>query len=311
MNQAGHHAAAPGGFIHLAFLQHQPAFHTGNQVADVVDGFGLALFLFDPDDFLNRGVLHDSLGVAQVTHDQLGLKFIGFDDGLFDVVVNRGILGRQEARAHVHTLGTQCHSRNQAAAVGHATGSDKGNSQFLGSPGQQDEVGNVVFTRVAATLEAINTDGITTDTLGLEGMAHRGALVDNLDACRFELGHVLFRATAGGFHRLDATGDDGVNVLRIRRGIERRQESQVNAKGLVGHFVAAGDFPGQILRRRLGQAGDDSQTAGIGHGRGQFGIAHVMHTALDNRVAHAEHFSDSGLHSGFPFLCLEWLQITT
>ena len=75
-----------------------------------------------------------------------------------------------------------------------------------------------------------------------------------------------------------------------------RHEGEVQpAERLVGHVAAARDFLRQKLRRLLCQAGagdDAGETAGIGHGGGQFGAADEVHAALDDGMADAEHFGD-------------------
>jgi hypothetical protein len=53
---------------------------------------------------------------------------------------------------------------------------------------------------------------------------------------------------------------------------------------------------GQQLGRALRQPGDDAQPAGVGHRRGQFGKADVVHATLDDGVLDAEQVGDAGLH---------------
>ena len=137
---------------------------------------------------------------------------------------------------------------------------------------------------MAAAFKAVHTDGITTDSLGLQSVANRCALVDNLDTRSLQLLHVLLGAAAGGFNRLDTTADDNVNVLGVRRRVEGRQEGQVYTEGFIRHLLAAGDFTGEMFRRRLGQGGNHAQTTGIGDCRCQFGKAYVVHATLYDRV---------------------------
>ena len=77
---------------------------------------------------------------------------------------------------------------------------------------------------------------------------------------------------------------------------QRGQEREVHPERLVRHFAAAADLLGQQLWRFLGQAGDQPEAAGVGHGRGELGEADVVHAALDDGVADAEKFSDACLH---------------
>ena len=157
----------------------------------------------------------------------------------------------------------------------------------------QDQARDVVLARMAGAFEAVDGDRVDADALRLERMAHRGAFVDDLDAVLLELGDVLLRVVARGLDDLDAAVDDRLTVFGIGRRLERRQDGQVDAEGLVGHVAAARDLLGELFRRRLGQRGDEAERAGIGHGRHQLGAAHPLHAALHDRVLDAEHFRKS------------------
>src|SRR3546814_12024032 len=61
----------------------------------------------------------------------------------------------------------------------------------------------------------------------------------------------------------------------------------------------SGDLAGEVVRGRLGEASDDPQAAGVGHRRGQFGIADEVHAALDDRMLDAEEFCDPVLHGAW------------
>ncbi len=128
-------------------------------------------------------------------------------------------------------------------------------------------------------------------------MTHGGALVNHLDAVFLEDRQPFLRVVAGGFHRLDATLDDGLDIAGVVRLLDRGQEGQVDAERLVGHFPATADFLGQRRRSGLGQCGNHAQAAGIGHGGGQFGIADMVHAALNDRVLDTKQFSDSCFHA--------------
>jgi hypothetical protein len=243
------------------------------------------------------GVAQHALGVAQRAHHQAGVEFAGRHDGQLDVLVHRRLLRGDEARAHVHAFGAQRQRRHQRAAVGHAARGDEGNLQLLGRARQQDEVGHIVLARVAAALEAVDADRVAADRLGLERVAHRGALVDHLDAGLVQHRHPLLRVVAGGLHGLHAAVDDRLDVAGVVGRADRGQEGQVHAEGLVGHLAAAADLVGQQFRRALREAGDQTQAAGIRHGSGEFGEADKVHAALDDGMLDAEHLGD-GLHGG-------------
>jgi hypothetical protein len=162
--------------------------------------------------------------------------------------------------------------------------------------GQQHQVGDVVLAGVAGALEAVHGHRRAAQALGLQGVAHRGALVDHLDAVLIEQRHEGFRAAPGGFHDLDTGVDDHLGVLFVRHRLDGRQQRQVDAERLVGHFLAAGDLLGEIFRRGLGQPGDDAQRAGVGHRRRQFRVADILHAALDDRVAGTQQFCKTCFH---------------
>src|SRR5690606_5166400 len=84
---------------------------------------------------------------------------------------------------------------------------------------------------------------------------------------------------------------------RVVRLLDRGQEGQVDAEGLVGHLAAAADFLGQRRRGGLGQGSDHAQAAGIGHGRGQLGIAYMVHATLDDRMLDTKELGDSCFHA--------------
>ena len=115
-------------------------------------------------------------------------------------------------------------------------------------------------------------------------MPHRSAFMDDFYTRLLQTRQVFGRVPSRGFDDLDSTVDNGVDVFGIGWCGESRHESQVDVKRLVGHFMAAGNFPGQVFRRRLRQAGDDTQSTCLGHGRGQLGVANLVHASLDNRV---------------------------
>ena len=243
---------------------------------------------------LDAFVVEHALGVAQPAHDQPGIELGGGDDRLLDLVVHRRLFGGDKARAHVHAGGAERQRRDQTARIRHAARSHERYLQFIGGARQQDQVRHVVLARMAAAFEAVDADRIAADALGLERMPHRRAFVNDLDAGSLQRRQILLRASPGGLDDLDAAFDDGADVFRIGRGRKRRQERQVHAERLVGHVAAARDLARQQFRRLLRQPGDDAEPAGIRYRRCQFGEADIMHAALDDRMADAEHFGDGG-----------------
>ena len=211
-----------------------------------------------------------------------------FDQRILDVLVHRRFLGGDKARSHVHAGGAHRQRRDQAARVRHAAGGNERYFQFLGRARQQDHVGHVVFAGMAAAFEAVDADGVAADLLGLQRVPNRSAFVDHLDASRLQGRHVLLGATPCGFDDLDAAFPDGCDVFRIGRRAEGRQKGQIHAEWLIRHFVAARDLLCQQFRRSLRQSGDDPEPASIRHGGREFGKAHIVHSALDDRMFDAE-----------------------
>ena len=295
MNQARHHTARPGTCVHGTFA-HDLGIDTGHFVHYV---FKLdirpqgALFFQQAQDGL---VVQNPFSVAQGAHHQAGVQLAGRHNGLFDVFMHRCLFGRNKACTHVDALSAQRQRRHQRAAIGHAARRDKRNFELFCRAGQQNEVGHIVFARVATALKPIHADGVATDGLGFERMPHRGAFVDHLDARLMQGRQPLLRVVACGFHHFHTTVNDGFDVAGVIGCFDNGQKGQVDAKRLVRHLAATANFVSQIGRRALRQAGDDAQAPGIGHGGGQLGKAHKMHASLNNGVLNSKHFGYFGFH---------------
>ena len=70
--------------------------------------------------------------------------------------------------------------------------------------------------------------------------------------------------------------------------------------GLSVSVAAALDLLAQLVRRRLGQRGDEAERAGVGDRGDQFGAADPLHAALHDRVLDAEHFGEARLDHDLP-----------
>ncbi|MNF95683.1 hypothetical protein D3C84_784480 [compost metagenome] len=149
---------------------------------------------------------------------------------------------------------------------------------------------------MTATLEAIDTDRITADRLGFQGMAYRRAFVNHLDAVFLESGHPLLRVVTSRLDDADTALDDGSDVARIVRGRDGRQEGQVHAERLICQGAATFYLTGQQLGCALCQAGDYPESPGVGDRSGQLREADVMHATLDDGVLDFEQFGDARLH---------------
>ena len=223
---------------------------------------------------------------------------------LFVVVfMDRRLLGRDEARAHVDAVCAQRQRRDQRTTICHAARCDERDLEFLGCPRQQYEIRDVVLSGMPAALEAVHADSVAADRLRLQRVPHRGALVDHLDAGRVQVWHHLLGVAARGLDDLHAALDDGPDVPGVVGRGYRGQERDIDAEGLVGHLAAAPDFLGERLGRLLGEAGDDAEAACVRYRCRQLGETDVMHAALDDGVLDSKEFGDTGPHVILPPRC--------
>ena len=173
-----------------------------------------------------------------------------------------------------------------------SAGGDHRDLDLVGGRRDQHQARDVVLTRMTRALEAVDADAVHTEALCLDGVAHRGALVQHLDAVVVEHRQVRRRVGARGLDDLDTRVDDHLAVLVVRRRIDARQDRQVHAERLVGQIPRLGDLVGQIRRRRLGQRGDEAERARIGHRGNQFRATHPLHTALGDGMLDTERLGE-------------------
>jgi hypothetical protein len=162
---------------------------------------------------------------------------------------------------------------------------------------------------MATAFEAVDRNRVAADALGFQRMTNGGAFVDHLDAGAVQRREHLNRIVTSGFDDLDAAFDDCLDHAFIIGRVDHRQESQVHAERLVGHLAAFGDFIGQSRRRRLGQCGNDTEPASVGHSGGQFGKSHIMHAALNDRMFDAEKFRDACFHGMCSCSWTDWKHV--
>lgn len=143
VDEAGDHATGPHARIHLA-VHHDSGIDARHLVDDVFEAQRVAQSLLLVQQPLGRRVVQHPLGVAERSHDQTRVELAGGDDRLFDIVMHRRFLRRDEARAHIHAVGAHGQGGDQAARVGHAAGGDERNGQRFGGKRQQDHIGNIV-----------------------------------------------------------------------------------------------------------------------------------------------------------------------
>ena len=118
MDQPGNHAAAPGAGFHIAF-QHDARINARNLLGYVRerDIGSERAFLFE--QAFNRHIGQHPFGIAQGPHHESRIEFGCSNQGLLHLFVNRGFLGCDEARTHVHAFGAERQRRNEAAAIRH------------------------------------------------------------------------------------------------------------------------------------------------------------------------------------------------
>jgi hypothetical protein len=196
-------------------------------------------------------------------------------------------------------VGAERQRRDKAARVAEPARRHERDLEPVGGAGNEDEAGDIVLARVTRAFEAVDRDRIDAEPLGFQGMADRGAFVDDLDARGLEHWDVFLGVVPRRLDDLDAGSDDRVHIRIVRHGLDRRQDREIDAEGLVGHLPAARDLLGEVLRRGLCEAGQEAECAGVGDGRDQLGAADPLHAALDDRMLHSEKLGKARLeHEG-------------
>lgn len=80
---------------------------------------------------------------------------------------------------------------------------------------------------------------------------------------------------ASSLDDLDALLDNDIAILGIGGRGHGWEQSQVDTEGLVSHGAAAANLVTEMLRSGLRQSSQDSETAGIGHGRSKLGSSNL------------------------------------
>ncbi|MCY1179492.1 hypothetical protein D9M73_198960 [compost metagenome] len=156
--------------------------------------------------------------------------------------------------------------------------------------------GQVIFTGVPRGLEAVDRDDVGAIALGREGMAHRGAFVNDLDAVFLEMRDHRRRVVAGGFDHLHATLDDGVHPGAVVDILDGHRQGQVDAKRLVGELTGPLDLGAQVIRRRLRACRHHTECSGVGNGCRQLRATNPLHATFNDWIVDAQQFGDSGFH---------------
>ena len=224
---------------------------------------------------------------AATRHDRV--RVLGAEHLLLPRVAHGALVDGEEARAHLHALGTQREGRADAATVGDAAGGDDGNGNGLAHAGHERHGGELAD--VTTRLGALGDHGIDAKALHAPGLRRGGDDGNDLDAGIAPHGQVLDRAAGARGDDLDAELDDELGDL----GRERVHEHDVTAKGLAGLRLSLLDLLGNPIE--LGAtAGDDAQAAGLADRRGKRGIRDAGHAALDDGSLDAQEFGYSRFH---------------
>src|SRR6476659_8593732 len=97
-------------------------------------------------------------------------------------------------------------------------------------------------------------------------MADGCGLVDYFDAGRLEQFNERLGIVAGRLDELYARVDDCLSVFGIWWRADRREDCEVHAEWPVDQLAAPSNLVDEIHWCRLGECGDESERAGIGHG---------------------------------------------
>src|ERR1700682_5044109 len=289
VDQAHRGADRPDAGIDVTELEDLAATHAGDEVFDVLEW--TAAFQ-DLHHLARHRITGDPRGVVQCPEDQFGAALVAGDDRVLDVLVDRGLGGAHEPRSHVDAVGAQRQRGHQTPGGGEATGGDHRDLDLVGCRRYQHQARDVVLAWMTGALEPVDADAVHAQALRLDRMPHRGALVQHLDPVVVEHRQMWRRIGSGGLHDLDAGVDDDLAVLVVGRRIDGRQDREVHPERLVGQIAATGNLAGQIGGCGLGQRGDESQGAGVGHRRHQLGPADPLHAALHDRVVDPERLGE-------------------
>src|ERR1700730_18558255 len=99
---------------------------------------------------------------------------------------------------------------------------------------------------IPGALESIDADCVDTELLRLHGEAHRGTLVNDLDAGALERGNILRRIASGSLHDRYGILDNDAHVPLVIEARVGRKQSQVDSERLRAQVTHLADFLGEI-----------------------------------------------------------------
>lgn len=179
-------------------------------------------------------------------------------------------------QTHIDTASAQTQCSSKSLAIGKPTRGDKGNLEGLSRTRQEDKVGNIRLAHMARTLKPINTQKVHPKLDRALRMANGRALVQHDTPGLFQLRNDRAGAVTSRLDDADPFVNDGLGVGAVVWGVERGQQGDVDGKGVLGESAALLDLLAEVCWRGEDEGGDDAQTACIGDGGGEFGVADVL-----------------------------------
>lgn len=195
--------------------------------------------------------------------------------------------------------------------IGDTTGSDKGDLELFGSPGHEHKTTNVVLSRMAGTLEAVDGEHVGAHTLGTACVTNGGALVDNIGTGLFDHFDDVAGVVAGGLKDAYAFVESRLGIANVVGRIDGGQKGDVDGKRAIvvlsllsdvvrDERVGLADGLAKSIRRGLSQSGEGTESTSVADGGGEGGCTDPLHAALNQGDAQAELFSErSDEHVGY------------
>lgn len=215
--------------------------------------FASLTLLLDLQCILSHLISEQAGGILPPTQHKRGISLLCRDDSLFNLLVNGGFNSAHKASTHVDTFRTERQGSSKTLAIGESTRSDERHAEFLARTAQKDEVGDIVLTDVAGTLEAVNGKEVHAELDGGLGVADCRALVQDDGAGLLQLGDDGAGVVTGGLDDLDSFVDDYLGVGAVVGGNHGGEEGQVYSEGVFGHGAASADFFAEVFGGWLGE----------------------------------------------------------
>lgn len=252
MNEPDNLSCSPNPMIHIPIDEDLPAPLPRNVRSNLFELAGRGGPL-DLHGLLGDLVAVEPGGVAPAAQDEFGIRLLGLDDLLLDILVDGRLDGAHEAGAHVDALGAQADRRGETLAVREPAAGDEGHGQGLSRAGQQDEVRDVGLADVAGAFEAVDGEVVDAQADGGLRVSDRGAFVEDLAVGGFELLDYRAGGVAGCFDDADPLVDHHLRVGGVVRWDHGGEEGEVYGEGGGGHGATAADLFAEVFGRGLGE----------------------------------------------------------